>query len=422
MLVHSALALTLVSSLAAPVLARSPHGAPAPHLRARAEASAPTASTHAQTSRVVAGAATTEAASATVTAAATKKAAAAEGSPLPLTQYTYAYSDVPYQVNPYKSIRGPQSGYNICNSTTAGDSSQCQTLIANDIQDFCLWGSSLTGDGLDTIGDIEAAVVAYCTTDKHGARVIKPGAITGVQVLKTPAYIQWTGFIDQTALHLTKDDTGGELDPHGADLQGNPLGGLVYSTGLPSGDNQTYLQAVEWNNFIGGGVFCLKLCDPAYYAKHGDQFFCQNKYDRIGCARNMPAAYRDGEFSVCDSELQDLVGVYTEDGQVKTYTQEPEGTVPNPPYTPRVPKSSNCKTYASTELWAAPTTSSASSMSTGQTSSSASSAGVTGHAAAASAGPSDSSKSTTGNGATFLVASSGFLALVAGAAVLLARL
>lgn len=47
--------------------------------------------------------------------------------------------------------------------------------------------------------------------DKHGARVIRPGAITGVQVLKTPAYIQWTGFIDQTALHLTKDDTGGEL-------------------------------------------------------------------------------------------------------------------------------------------------------------------------------------------------------------------
>lgn len=98
--VHSALALTLVSSLAAPVLARSPHGAPAPHLRARAEASAPTASTHAQSSRVVAGAATTEAASATVTAAATKKAAAAEGSPLPLTQYTYAYSDVPYQCVP----------------------------------------------------------------------------------------------------------------------------------------------------------------------------------------------------------------------------------------------------------------------------------------------------------------------------------
>lgn len=34
------------------------------------------------------------------------------------------------RVNPYKSIRGPQSGYNICNSTTAGDSSQCQTLSA----------------------------------------------------------------------------------------------------------------------------------------------------------------------------------------------------------------------------------------------------------------------------------------------------
>jgi hypothetical protein len=32
------------------------------------------------------------------------------------------------------------------------------------------------------VGNIEAAVVAYCTSDKHGSRVIAPGAITGVQV------------------------------------------------------------------------------------------------------------------------------------------------------------------------------------------------------------------------------------------------
>jgi len=25
----------------------------------------------------------------------------------------------------------------------------------------------------------------------------------------------------------------------------------------------------------------------------------------------MPAAYKDGEFSVCDSEIQDTVGIYT---------------------------------------------------------------------------------------------------------------
>ena len=47
----------------------------------------------------------------------------------------------PYQVNPYNYLRGPQTGYNICNSTTAGDKSMCQTLIMNDIDDFCLWGS-----------------------------------------------------------------------------------------------------------------------------------------------------------------------------------------------------------------------------------------------------------------------------------------
>lgn len=81
---------------------------------------------------------------------------------------------------------------------------------------------------------VEAAVVSYCTQKGHGGRTIKAGAITGVQVLKTEAcvpsllplssrsqgpnsscatcrYIQWTGFIDQTALHLTADDSGGEL-------------------------------------------------------------------------------------------------------------------------------------------------------------------------------------------------------------------
>lgn len=36
------------------------------------------------------------------------------------------------------------------------------------------------------------------------------------------------------------NDTGGELDPHGADLLGNPLGIL-------SGDNSIYMQVSSWN-------------------------------------------------------------------------------------------------------------------------------------------------------------------------------
>lgn len=52
-------------------------------------------------------------------------------SPLPLTDYTYPYSAIPYQVNPYAIGRGPQAGYNVCNSTTEGATSECQTMEVN---------------------------------------------------------------------------------------------------------------------------------------------------------------------------------------------------------------------------------------------------------------------------------------------------
>lgn len=58
--------------------------------------------------------------------------------------------------------------------------------------------------------------MAYCTKDTHGARTIRAGALQGVQMVRTSAYIQIVGFIDQTAIGLTADDSGGELDPHGA--------------------------------------------------------------------------------------------------------------------------------------------------------------------------------------------------------------
>jgi hypothetical protein len=45
--------------------------------------------------------------------------------------------------------------------------------------DFCLWGSPVT-DGL--IGNVEAAVVAYCSQPGHGTRVMPAGTLTGVQV------------------------------------------------------------------------------------------------------------------------------------------------------------------------------------------------------------------------------------------------
>jgi hypothetical protein len=58
--------------------------------------------------------------------------AGGSGTPI-LSTLTFAYTDLPYQVYPYKALRGPQFGFNQCNSTTQGATSNCQTLIFNSI-------------------------------------------------------------------------------------------------------------------------------------------------------------------------------------------------------------------------------------------------------------------------------------------------
>ncbi|GAA5876821.1 hypothetical protein JCM16303_006296 [Sporobolomyces ruberrimus] len=415
---RSATTLALLSSLAISAQAGSnspAHQRQAINRRAEASAATPTAAGHHARGSA---SSTSAAVSSTVTAKAKVNAAATQaGTALPLTEYTYsALSAVPYQVNPYKSERGPQSGYNQCNSTTQGDDSDCQTLIINSIDDLCLWGLPGGPKELSTIGESEAATVAYCVKDTHGSRPIPPGSITGLQFMKTKAYIQISGYVDQTVLGMTKDDLGGELDPHG--LLGNPLGGLVFSSGLPSGDNSTEEQVVEWNNFIGSGYFCFKLCDPTYNDGHN---YCQNRYDLLGCSYNMPAAVKDGEFTECDGDLQDEVGVYTTNGQVMTYSQPPEGSPVNPPYTPRVPSSSNCKTYQSTQILGVATTSATSSSATSSASGSTSASAGKTTPSTANSGTGPSNSSTKESSALGLFLPSTVLALVVagGAAILL---
>jgi hypothetical protein len=112
--------------------------------------------------------------------------------------------------------------------------------------DFCLWGPP---DPNSVIGDVEGEVVAYCSKKGHGTRLIPSGALKGVQLLKTPDYIQVAGFIDQSQINIKSDDDGGELDPYGADLQGNPIGGLIYSNGW-SKDNNSYTQVIDWTKYV----------------------------------------------------------------------------------------------------------------------------------------------------------------------------
>lgn len=48
-----------------------------------------------------------------------------------LSTLEYPYTALPEQVYPFPVLRGPQFGYNICNSSTQGPNSLCQTLIFN---------------------------------------------------------------------------------------------------------------------------------------------------------------------------------------------------------------------------------------------------------------------------------------------------
>ncbi|KAJ7207116.1 manno protein [Mycena pura] len=266
----------------------------------------------------------------------------------PLASKHFSYpTGIPYQADTDTNlVRGPQSGYNLCNATTEGQLSKCQTSFLNSLDDFCVW-APMNPNSL--IADTEGEEVAWCTKPGRGTRLIPAGALTGVQFMRTPDYVQVVGFIDQKLINIMANDSGGELDPHGADLRGNPLGGLVYSTAW---GNDSYTQVMEWHNFMGGGQFCFKACDPS---GPNAADFCQHIYDRIGCAYNAPNAAKDGTFESCLGDNQDFPGVYTMNGAVTTYSQPPEslGVISTLPYTARIPASSSCTPVSSAQLYAA---------------------------------------------------------------------
>ncbi|KAG6889085.1 hypothetical protein C0995_003938 [Termitomyces sp. Mi166 len=270
----------------------------------------------------------------------------------PLVSKTFAYpSGIPYKVDTDDElVRGRQWGFNMCNSTTQNQDSLCQTMMVNSLDDFCIWGPP---EPDSEVASTEGEMVAWCTNPSHGTRLIPKDSLYGVQFMHTPDYIQVSGFINQSRINLKHGDYGGEMDPHGADLRGNPLGGLVYSNAWSGGNNNSYQQVIEWHNFIGSDYFCVKACDPAGpNAKH----FCEHVYDRIGCLYNAPANVQNGTFESCLGDNQDYPGIYTDSaGVVQTFTQPPEslGPITSFPYTPRTPASSSCTQYQSSVIYAA---------------------------------------------------------------------
>lgn len=110
--------------------------------------------------------------------------------------------------------------------------------------DFCLWGPPKPNTA---VSDSEGEMVAYCTKKGYGTRLIPDGALKGVQWIKAPGYFEVSGFIDQTLIDMPAGDYGGELDPHGADLRGNPEGGLVFSDAFSPG---TVKQMPQWHRYV----------------------------------------------------------------------------------------------------------------------------------------------------------------------------
>ncbi|KIY43865.1 macrofage activating glyco protein [Fistulina hepatica ATCC 64428] len=228
----------------------------------------------------------------------------------------YSASDLP------TTSEDGQTGTNNCGTTSSQDS-YCQTAWINAANDFCLWAPPSEG----AIGDTERQEVAWCTKSGRGTRVIPDGTLQGVHFVSTPDYVQVTGVGDFTKMNIPSGDEGGELDPHGSDSKGNPIGGLVFGNTFG-----TALQYHEWASFISYTEFCFRACVGANAAEN-----CNHIYDLQGCYWNMPANYDSGVFEQCEADDDLPMGVY---GTSTWY----QGISPTPPAHPAA-SSSNCLTY-----------------------------------------------------------------------------
>ncbi|KAF8962570.1 hypothetical protein BDZ97DRAFT_1662743 [Flammula alnicola] len=236
---------------------------------------------------------------------------------------TYSATYLPSNVPP--TTEEGQAGTNQC-GTGLNQTSECQNAYINSLTDFCIFAPPNPGPD-STIGNTERIEVAWCTKNGTGTRLIPDGAITGAHFVQTPDFVQVTGIGNLTLINVpVGPDGGGELDPHGADGNGNPIGGLVFSTAF--GPLQ---QLHEWTNFLSDSEFCFRACKPGPMAPT----FCQHIYDVMGCAWNMPGNYGSG-FDQCAADSGEPMGVY---GTSTFFQGQPATPAAHP-----VPASSSCTT------------------------------------------------------------------------------
>jgi len=226
-----------------------------------------------------------------------------------------------------------QIGTNQCGQYGASSQdSLCQNAYVNSLEDFCVWSPPYSDGTNATIPITERIEVAWCTKPGYGTRLLPPGTITGAHFVKTSLYVQLTGIGDFTKIGVPAGDSGGELDPHGADGNGNPEGGIVFTNATG-----TLAQAHEWTSFMSATQFCFRVCFDSPVA----QAYCQHQYDVMGCDWNMPANYDDNVIESCDGDTDLPMGLYVQpDGTTSTFH---EGQAVTPDAHP-IASSSNCVT------------------------------------------------------------------------------
>jgi hypothetical protein len=131
----------------------------------------------------------------------------------------------------------------------------------------------------------------------------------------------------------------GELSYLTIPQNGNPMGGLVFSTAFSTDGSEQQVKLECVRSSIGFSMLSTNLLpgllvvtSPVSRFATGlvrTQLVTAATLDRIGMAYNMPNGNaKDGTFEVCDSDLMELPGVYTSNGQTLTYYSTPR--VPRP--------------------------------------------------------------------------------------------
>lgn len=198
---------------------------------------------------------------------------------------------------------------------------------------------------------VQAQDPAHANNTAHS--LIPDGVIKSAHFIKTAAYAQVYGTWDGTKINIVAGDTGGELDPHGAENLGNPIGGNVTSNW---GGSDVFYE--EWMSFVSSTTFCFRVCTAVVNGVTTAEE-CEHKLDLLGCGWVMaiPNDAADPGFTSCDGDVAVAPGRYPlPDGSTSTFAQRFTYTANGTPVTigqtatpaaPALyPSTSNCVTYS----------------------------------------------------------------------------